>query len=164
MRNHNLKQRNNSGYWYTSHLITTLQRDTASQHAPGSILTTPQLALLLVLIRSSKSTQSEYRTILRKKSRSIEEKTIRPLDLKLNSGGRNRPLGKRALGSRNSSKKGWIRASSCKVCKEYSSSRIFSSTTKKEASLVEQVNTLNDYFRDNPISNFTRLNKGIEAA
>lgn len=34
--------------------------------------------------------------------------------LKLKSGGKGRPLGKRAWGSRSSSKKGWAQASSCK--------------------------------------------------
>lgn len=36
-----------------------------------------------------------------------------PWDLKLNSGGRKRPVGKRAFGSRSSSKKGCVNASNC---------------------------------------------------
>ena len=39
-----------------------------------------------------------------------------PCGLKLNNGGRNLPLGSRVFGSRSSSKKGCIMASSCSAC------------------------------------------------
>jgi len=38
-----------------------------------------------------------------------------PWGLKLNSGGRKRPVGKRAFGSRSSSKKGWVKQSNCRT-------------------------------------------------
>lgn len=98
--------------------ITNQGRHTVFLHAQGSASPTYPGAHPSVLIKKQPTIPFKTKHAINRRKKEISRrfhssKSSLPWGLKLNNGGRKRPFGSRVLGSRSSSKKGWIKASNC---------------------------------------------------
>lgn len=98
--------------------FTSQETGIASLHALEPISPKSQLGHLSVLVQAPITYKKSANNFLMKTKKDQSHintiaysKINIPWDLKLNSGGRNRPFGKREFGSRSSSKKGCVKAS-----------------------------------------------------